>query len=768
MDAGDDALAIDAEGNPLVTDLDGNPRICLGQVDMGAYELQESNSAPPQVTSTSIPEYTGASVTGVSLEMSEPVVGADARTAATYELLNLGPDREPGGGDDQEIMVGPSYVDGSTQIDLLFTDDQVIQLDNWVEHDYSDGAAGDWRIEDGGASVKQYVNAWPTFFVSDFDCVDRWFIGRIAVETASDDDFIGLVFAFQEDPDTDNPDTYYCLSWNQAEGPTREGVGEEGIKLLRVTATAGLNQEDAGDVLGDGENSTHVEVLASQLGSGTGWADNTEYEFSVRYHSDGRIELSIVQTSDDVFIWDANVNDPDPLGPGKVGFFNYSQSDVRYSGLLTADLLPEGAYQLTAHSGDPGLRDLDGIFLDGNGDGIAGDDYVYRFVVDQTAPQVTGASITQNELSILFDDDGGMDPTAVETLAHYTLVRAGGDGTIGDGSDIAIDLTAAVNTAVFDPATQTLSLTFAETLPDDVYQLTITAAGIVDLAGNPLDADVIETLSLDAVPASVSIELQPGSDSAARDNITNDTTPTFDVTVSEAGSFEVDWTGDAVADYTEAVTTGGTYSLTTPPLADGDYAFDVTFTAGTAGGSPVTDTLDVTIDATGPRVASFGSLSSYFVSIGGTACAEWYPPAGRAHATNTDANVVVSDTVDCPYRTVAIVPESRGRYIETAQAAAWYNVVSSSFNPGALEFRYFAYDVATELYTRTFNINYQFQSASIGQLSEYMYASAMPINYQLEPNEVLGFYTVFHTSVSRAPTTTNTITTQRRHHRESN
>ena len=40
IDAGDDAQAVDAEGNPLLTDLDRNPRIDGERVDMGAYEFQ--------------------------------------------------------------------------------------------------------------------------------------------------------------------------------------------------------------------------------------------------------------------------------------------------------------------------------------------------------------------------------------------------------------------------------------------------------------------------------------------------------------------------------------------------------------------------------------------------------------------------------------------------------------------------------------------------------------------------------------------------------
>ena len=50
-------------------------------------------------------------------------------------------------------------------------------------------------------------------------------------------------------------------------------------------------------------------------------------------------------------------------------------------------ILTEGLYQLTATSGEPGLRDLDGKPFDHNQDGF-GDDFVGTFEIDFTAPVV--------------------------------------------------------------------------------------------------------------------------------------------------------------------------------------------------------------------------------------------------------------------------------------------------------------------------------------------------------------------------------------------
>jgi len=555
---------------------------------------------PVQILGHDPSGHTSASVSSVTLMLSDPVSGEDARDAATYELLDLGFDRAPGGGDDRAIAIAPTYSDGTTQIDLLLVGDSTVDLFNWTERDYSDGTAGDWQIEGGGTSVKQYINGYPTFFVSDFDFIDRQFTGRIKVETTGDDDYIGLVFGFQEDPATENPDDYYYLSWKQNHQSAAAGVGEEGLKILKVTDTAGLAQDDMHNLLWEGENGPHIEVLGSNLGNGKGWADNAEYDFSVRYQSNGTIDVTVRRTSDGALFWETSLTDPAPLGTGKVGFLNHSQEAVRYSGLQQAEFLEEGAYQLTARSGDPGLRDPGGVPLDGNGDGVGGDDFVATLVVDQTPPTVTDVTIGSDALNVTYFDVGGIDPGTVEDPANYTLVASGGDGTFDDGNDVPI----AIAGAAFAPGaggSGQATLTFDSPLVDQRYRLTIDGTSSVqDLAGNKLaGGDYVGELDLVTTPATVTVILQAGSDSGvAGDDITNVTEPVFDVTVNKPGVIEVDFDGDGTADQSQTVAAAGTSAFTANPFSDGVRTVTATFTP--AAGEAVQGILDVTIDTEGP------------------------------------------------------------------------------------------------------------------------------------------------------------------------
>lgn len=556
----------------------------------------------PQIISQVPTGFTSDDITRIVLETSESLSGVGANDAASYVLTDLGPDRQIGGGDDIVIPVAPNYIPGTTQIDLLPDQGDSIDLSAWVERDYEgNGSAGDWRIENNGASVKQYINGDPTYFVSDFDFIDREFVGRIGVETTGDDDFIGIAFGLDIDPATSKPNSYYLLHWKQGnQSVSGWGFGEAGFKLLKLTNTSSLSEATMSNWLWDGENNSSgaatVEVISRNTASNLGWADNTQYDFAIRYESNGNILVSIRNSSTGIELFSASVNDASSLGSGKVGFFNFSQSDVRYSGLRQTDFLAEGAYQLRVISGATGIESTAGVPLDGDA-GVAGfEDYVGQFVIDQTAPVVSQVSPAPGAVDIEFFDAGGVDPADAIDPSKFSLISSGGDGTFDDGNEIPL-LFSGLD---FDDLTDTTTLSFSPSLGDERYQLVID--GITDLAGNVLAGPIVETFEILTGPASVSLDLQDASDSGVSDtdDLTNDNTPTFDVTVDKAGLIGIDYTGDLVADVTQLVAAAGTVSFTTAVLADGEHSITATFQP--AVGSAVNQSLDVEIDTAGPRV----------------------------------------------------------------------------------------------------------------------------------------------------------------------
>ena len=73
-------------------------------------------------------------------------------------------------------------------------------------------------------------------------------------------------------------------------------------------------------------------------------------------------------------------------------------------------------------------------------------------------------------------------------------------------------------------------------------QLVLLGSGVAPDVANTGTATVI---SGNVTPGQVSIALDPGSDSGIKgDDLTNDTTPTFDITVNEPGVIQVDYKGN--------------------------------------------------------------------------------------------------------------------------------------------------------------------------------------------------------------------------------
>ncbi|WP_172807586.1 hypothetical protein [Endozoicomonas ascidiicola] len=220
----------------------------------------------------------------------------------------------------------------------------LVSLSSWQEADYSNGSAGDWRVSEDGLQVKQHINGDPTFFISDFVLGGSRFEGSFKVETASDDDYIGFVFGYQGlniDPG------FYLFSWKK----NNQGLGEEGFKVVKVKNKPSTQYDGE---FWDLENTTNITLLAEDVSSTKGWVENKEYNFSLSYQDNGNIRILVRDAATQELLWDSGlIVDPEPIGAGKVGFYNFSQEGVSYKGFTKALLLKPIAdagadYQISA------------------------------------------------------------------------------------------------------------------------------------------------------------------------------------------------------------------------------------------------------------------------------------------------------------------------------------------------------------------------------------------------------------------------------------
>ena len=184
-----------------------------------------------------------------------------------------------------------------------------IDLNTWSQAGPS--SSGNWTVSPDGSTVSQSRNGSPTVFLSPDTLINDNVRGDIEVRTTSDDDFIGFVFGWQSTND------FYLFSWKQG----NQSPALNGLVLAHVTA--GIS-----NIPWDHQNNhTGYQVLDTNLG--TGWADNTPYEFTIGYRTNA-IDVSIAGGSfgTGTSVLSANGS----FAAGQYGFYNFSQSTVTYSG----------------------------------------------------------------------------------------------------------------------------------------------------------------------------------------------------------------------------------------------------------------------------------------------------------------------------------------------------------------------------------------------------------------------------------------------------
>jgi len=129
--------------------------------------------------------------------------------------------------------------------------------------------------------------------------------------------------------DLDNASANYLLvDWKQADQTFGSlGASTRGLAISRVTGELG---NDSGAWGHNPANNVTELARGTTLGD-TGWDDNTSYDFQLNFTSslvevfvNGALELSVTGVFED----------------GGFGFYNYSQTNVRYAG-VTTDVIPD-------------------------------------------------------------------------------------------------------------------------------------------------------------------------------------------------------------------------------------------------------------------------------------------------------------------------------------------------------------------------------------------------------------------------------------------
>ncbi len=425
------------------------------------------------------------------------------------------------------------------------------------------------------------------------------------------DNFIGVAFGVQPWAFQFYANDYYALTWKKSAETMEfpfwgELTAEEGFKLLRVKDSVGWSVESMRAVMWDGENyppdrPSRVTLLDSSVGEGTGWEPNVEYAIEVGHFSDGRIEIEVRRAADGAVLWQTSVVDPNPLGAGRIGFFNQDQPNVRYTALGGTNLLTDGAYQITVHSGEPGIRGLDGTPLDGDDDNAAGGDFVATTLVDTSAPTVGDILFQPEAVIVTFLDQGGMDPVRMTDPSYYTLVAAGGDRAFGDDNDLPMEITSVTRRAGAWGSEQAV-LSFSTPIVSDLYRVEIDGTeGVTDRFGHDLSrGDYQRTHSYSAGPVFVELRLLDEDDTgiSSDDGITRVHAPMAELEIDRPGRIRLDLDGDGTTEIQEHLSRAGVYQYPIPTLNDGTHRLRASLESATI-------FYDLTIDSVPPSVREY-------------------------------------------------------------------------------------------------------------------------------------------------------------------
>jgi hypothetical protein len=213
--------------------------------------------------------------------------------------------------------------------------------------------SGVWTVSAGGDSVTQSVNGQPTVFYSDFPALGTRVTGRLRMNSGSDNDFVGFVLGFDPGDSANGQADFLLVDWKDGTqsfnfGTPSASPGGTALSGLAVSRVLGIPDADEfwqhQNLAGTPESSGVTELARGATLGGTGWATNTDYDFTFEFGPD-RLRIS--------------VNGVEQLGiqgqfsDGRLGFYNFSQANVTYSGFEVSEIpLPAASWLfLTGLSG---------------------------------------------------------------------------------------------------------------------------------------------------------------------------------------------------------------------------------------------------------------------------------------------------------------------------------------------------------------------------------------------------------------------------------
>ena len=215
----------------------------------------------------------------------------------------------------------------TARADCVTNETSAVDLSTWsvYQYDVFTQPNANWVLMQSNTVAVQRVNADASMLLSPFVLQSDQIQGSWMVNTNEDDDFIGFVFGHQDDRH------FYLFDWKRSFQNDSRGRAEPGMSVKVISAPSALTAVDLGSTIP--VNTNRVRLLYHNA---IPWQHFTNYDFNLEFQP-GHFVITVSRgpTVLDRIV----VNDP-TYASGRFGFYNFSQSEVNYSGFTRRPLPP--------------------------------------------------------------------------------------------------------------------------------------------------------------------------------------------------------------------------------------------------------------------------------------------------------------------------------------------------------------------------------------------------------------------------------------------